>query len=63
MLNYIYELCKEHKCTCDLIIGPDGAMSVKVHGKCTDFLIIRADWDEDIIKDCIKDTIRRACND
>ena len=63
MIKDIYELCKEHNCTIDLCIGSDGAMTITVFGKYTDHLIIGADWNEETIKDCIKDTIRRACNE
>ena len=63
MIKDIYNMCKEHKCTIDLCIGPDGAMTITVFGKRKDHLIIGADWDAETIKDCIKDTIRRACDD
>ena len=64
MIKYIYGLCKEHNCISNLCIGPDGSMIITVFGKHSDnFLTIRADWDEEVIKDCIKSTIRRACDD
>ena len=63
MLKDIYELCKEHNCAIDLYIGSDGGMTITVFGKHKDHLIIGADWNEETIKDCIKDTIRRACNE
>ena len=61
MLNYIYEMCKKHNCVISVHVGPDGAMTINVYGKRTDFVIIRANWDEETIKGCISDTIRRAC--
>lgn len=63
MIKDIYNMCKEHDCTINLCIGPDGAISITVFGKYTDHLIIGADWNEETIKDCIKDTIRRACDE
>lgn len=64
MINYIYELSKEHNCSIGLMVGPDGVMTITVYGKkCSDFIIIKADWDEKLIKDCINDTIRRTCYD
>ena len=63
MINYIYELCKEHNCTIDLCIGPDGAMTITVCGKRVDHTIIGVNWSEENIKDSINDTIRRACYD
>lgn len=63
MINYIYELCKEHNCTIKLYICPDNSMTITVYGKRADHIIIGANWSEENIKDCIKDTIRRACYD
>lgn len=63
MINYIYELCKEHDCAVELHIGADGAMSITVYGKRIDHVIIGVNWSEDNIKDCINDVIRRACHD
>lgn len=63
MIEYIYEMCKEHNCNIDFSISPDGAMVIKVYGKRRDFIVIGANWDEEIIKESINDTIRRACND
>ena len=63
MINYIYELCKEHNCTIGLYIGHDGAMTITVCGKCVDHTIIGVNWREENIKDSINDTIRRACYD
>lgn len=56
-------MCKEHNCNIDFSINPDGAMVIKVYGKHIDFIVIGANWDEEIIKESINDTIRRACND
>ena len=61
MLNYIYEMCKKHNCVINVYVGPDGAMTINVYGKRTDFVVISANWDEETIKGCISDTIRRAC--
>lgn len=64
MINYIYELSKEHNCAIELYIGPDGAMTITVYGKHSmDHIIIGANWSEENIKDSINDTIRRACDD
>ena len=63
MINYIYELCKEHNCEIKLYIGPDNSMTITVYGKRADHLIISADCSEVAIKEYIKDTIRRACYD
>ena len=63
MINYIYELCKEHNCTIDFYIGTDGAMTITVYGKRKDHIMIKVDWDKKLIKECINDTIRRACYD
>ena len=63
MIKDIYNMCKEHNCAIDLHIGQDGAMTITVFGKHMDHLIIGADWNEETIKDCIKDTIRRTCNE
>lgn len=63
IIEYIYEMCKEHNCNIDFSISPDGAMVIKVYGKRRDFIVIGANWDEEIIKESINDTIRRACND
>lgn len=63
MINYIYEMCKKHHCTIQLYIGPDGAMTITVFGKHRDHVTIGVDWSEETIKECINDTIRRACND
>ena len=63
MIKDIYNMCKEHNCSIDLHIGQDGAILITVFSKCKDHLIIGADWNEETIKDCIKDTIRRACNE
>lgn len=63
MINYIYELCKEHGCAVELHIGADGAMSITVYGKRIDHIIIGVNWSEDNVKDCINDVIRRACDD
>ena len=63
MINYIYELCKKHNCTIELRIGPDGAMTITVYGKRKECIMIGAEWDEETIKNCINDTIRRACYD
>lgn len=63
MIKDIYNMCKEHNCLIDLHIGQDGAIPITVFGKRKDHLIIGADWNEETIKDCIKDTIRRACNE
>lgn len=29
MIEYIYEMCKEHNCNIDFSISPDGAMFLK----------------------------------
>lgn len=42
---------------------PDNSMTITVYGKRADHIIIGANWSEENIKDCIKDTIRRACYD
>lgn len=63
MIKYIYEICKQHNCSIVLNTGPDGVMSVTVFGKSHDFLflIIRADWEEETIKECIEDVVGRVC--
>lgn len=63
MINYIYDMCRKHNCAIDLCIGMDGSMKITVYGKHMDYTIIKVDWSEENIKDCITDTIRRACND
>ena len=63
MIKYIYDICKKHNCAIDFCIAPDGGMSIIVYGKCKDHIIVRADWDEETIKESINDTIRRACYD
>ena len=63
MINYIYELAKEHNCVIGLCVSPDNALKITVYGKFTDYLIIGAYWDEELIKDSINDVIRRACYD
>lgn len=63
MIEYIYEKCKEHNCAITLNIGTDGSMNITVYGKCTDYLVIEATMDEELIKKCINDTIRRTCYD
>ena len=62
-IQYIYEKCKEHKCTIDLRIDVDGVLIINVFSKHGDSIIIRADWEEETIKETINDVIRRACND
>lgn len=63
MINYIYELCKEHNCRIELCVGPDGAMVITVYGKHKVCIVIGAKWDEESIKLSINNTIRRACYD
>lgn len=63
MINYIYELCKEHNCTIDLYIGPDGVMTITVCNKHIETIMIGAGWSEENIKLSINNTIRRACYD
>ena len=63
MINYIYELCKEYNCSIGFHIDVDGAMSIYVYSKHMDRIIIGANWSEENIKDCIKDVIRRVCDD
>ena len=63
MINYIYELCKEHNCRIELCIGHDGSMTITVYGKHTDCIMIGAGWDEESIKLSMNNTIRRACYD
>ena len=63
MLNYIYEMCKKHNCVINLQIGANGVMAINVYGKRADFVMVRVNWDEETIKGCISDTIRRACDD
>lgn len=63
MIKYIYDICKKKHCSVDLCIGPDGSMRITVFGRHTDSLIIGANWSEETIKDCIEDTVRRACSE
>lgn len=62
-IQYIYEKCKEHKCTIDLRIDVDGVLIINAFSKHGDCIIIRADWGEETIKESIDDVIRRACRD
>ena len=63
MIDYIYEKCKEHNCAISLNVGTDGAMTITVYGKCTDYLTVEVTMNEELMKKCINDIIRRACYD
>ena len=61
MINYIYELCKEHDCAINLCIGVDGAMTITVFAKHRDHISINAlSFSDDEIIEITKDVIRRA---
>lgn len=57
----ITKLTQEFSCTIALEFGPDGVLSIKACGpRNSDFSIIRSDWDEKIIYDCIRDVCNRV---
>ena len=56
----IADLAEKENVVIELKIGPDKAMSIVVYGKRTEWLTIGADWENSIIVDAVKNTIRRA---
>lgn len=60
IFDYVRRLSFEKKCVINLTICPDGQMRIQASGNTTDFVLIDANMDKDVIKCFIEDTVKRA---